>query len=274
MFNYTEKSEWVVPAGQDRYFKFDKNDEDKWVQSATVLSGDQLTDDQKAQPEYLLGQKVELSSDVEQMYTVYKTLLEGCARVRAFLGQASCDKAQKKIDSMMKWLDNTDLKVGPASTIYHESYEGGLIIHSLKVFNEIVDLHKLPVFGNYVPYHSAALVALTHDWCKINRYESYLRNVKNEETGSWDKVKSFKRKDAMLPLGHGVASLFETSQMFALNPEEALAIRWHMSHWNVANNEVDELQQANETCPLVHMIQFADALSITKYANVVPKANS
>lgn len=268
MFDYNNHNEWFIPVGEDVYLKYTKDEEGKWANEGKAVRGSELSDDVKSRPEYLLGQKVDIDTDIENMYTVYKTLIEACARIRAFMNRVPEGKVQKKLDSILQWLDKTDMKTAPASTIYHESHDGGLVMHTLKVHNQMVDVHKLPVFSKYTPYHSAMLVALTHDWCKIGRYESYMRNVKNDQTGNWEQVKCYKRKDAMLPLGHGVASLFQVAQCFSLNPDEALAIRWHMNHWNVADNEVDELQQANETCPLVHMIQFADALSITKYANV------
>lgn len=274
MFDYNRCNEWFIPAAEDVYLKYTTNQDGLWGTDGAIVRGSELPDEVKARPEYLLGQKVEIDNDVENMYVVYKTLVEACARVRAFLNKALEDKVQKKIDAIMNWLDNTDMKTSPASTVYHESVEGGLVVHTLKVFNQMIDVHKIPVYTTITQYHSAALVALVHDWCKIGRYESYIRNVKNEETGQWDKVKCYKRKDALLPLGHGVASLFQAAQCFALNPEEALAIRWHMSHWNAADNEVDELQQANETAPLVHMIQFADALAITKYANLTQTASN
>lgn len=271
MFNYSKETEWFIPVAHDVYLKYATDDEGKWKPQKEARGAD-LSDEEKSRPEYILGQEVEISADVENMYTVYKTLLEGCARVRAFLGKSSDEKAQKKLDSILEWLDKTDMKTGPASTVYHESYEGGLVVHSLKVFNQMLTVHRMPCFAQFVPFHSAVLVALVHDWCKINRYESYIRNVKNEETGEWERVKAYKRKEAPIPLGHGVASLFQASQCFALDVPEALAIRWHMGKWNVADNEVDELQTANENCPAVHMIQFADVLAITKYADAKPEA--
>ena len=67
-------------------------------------------------------------------------------------------------------------------------------------------------------------------------------------------------------MGHGTASMFMVMQCMKITPEEAAAIRWHMGKWNVSENEVNEFQQSNEQFPLVHLIQFADQLSITKYA--------
>ena len=54
-------------------------------------------------------------------------------------------------------------------------------------------------------------------------------------------------------------------KFFKLSQEEALAIRWHMGEYNVADNEMNELHYANENYPLVFLLQFADRLSITNY---------
>ena len=93
----------------------------------------------------------------------------------------------------------------------------------------------------------------------------YMRNVKNDETGIWEKVPSYKRIDASIPLGHGAQSMFMASRLFKLTADESLAIRWHMGVWNVSSNEYNDLQQANENYPLVHLLQFADQLSIVNY---------
>ena len=61
--------------------------------------------------------------------------------------------------------------------------------------------------------------------------------------------------------------MFFSSKFFRLSSEEAVAIRWHMGEYNVASNESSELHLANEAFPLVFLIQFADRLAITKYAN-------
>ena len=43
------------------------------------------------------------------------------------------------IDNLMDWLENdTDFFTSPASTRYHGSYEGGLVEHSLNVFNQLI----------------------------------------------------------------------------------------------------------------------------------------
>lgn len=66
-------------------------------------------------------------------------------------------------------------------------------------------------------------------------------------------------------LGHGVSSMFLINKFFRLNIEEASAIRWHMGAYRTDDNEFNELQSSNENFMLVHLIQFADQLSLVKY---------
>lgn len=168
---------------------------------------------------------------------------------------------------LLNWLRSTDFYRAPASTRYHESIAGGLLVHTLNVYNNILELRKAEQFSS-VDIYSAALVALVHDWCKIDYYEAYEKNVKNESTGQWEKQTAFRVNQRSIPLGHGVASMFLAERFFKLTPDEALAIRWHMNRFRVCEDELNELQKANEKYPLVHLIQFADELSITEYANM------
>ena len=165
---------------------------------------------------------------------------------------------------MINWVESTTFYEDPASTIYHEAWPSGLLYHTLRVYNKMCELADIPTFSS-IDRASASLVCLCHDWCKIGLYEKYKRNVKNESTGVWEKVDSYKRGNFPHPLGHGVASAYMAMKMFRLTEEEFAAIRWHMSMFNVSSNEINEYQQACEDYPLVHLVQFADQLSIVNY---------
>lgn len=174
------------------------------------------------------------------------------------------DNVLNSANACLQWLETAGFFKGPASTRFHEAYEGGLCEHSLKVAERILELHTCEAFKN-VPLYSAILVALVHDWCKIGQYESYQKNVK-DSSGNWVKETAFKTSDNLKSsLGHGVSSMYLISKWVVLTTDEANAIRWHMGAWRVADSETGELQFANETYPLVHMLQFADQLSIVKY---------
>lgn len=216
--------------------------------------------------EYLVGKPISetVITQPEDAQQMYDNLLVGAAFIRAERNGRDPDDFLDRIAHCLKWLHSTDFYTAPASTVYHGAFPGGLITHSLEVVNEIIALHSVPKF-NSVRIEDAILVALVHDWCKIGLYEQYMRNVKNEETGVWEKVPAYKRKNALVPLGHGVASMLLAQRFFKLSIDEALAIRWHMGEYNVASNEMNELHAANESVPLVQLLQFADRLSITKY---------
>lgn len=218
----------------------------------------------KKRPEYVVGSKVQISDSIDDNMEMYEKLLVGCVLIRNRAAGRDILNS-KSYTVMIDYLRTTDLYNAPASTQYHGAFPGGLLKHLLEVYNEALDLATLPKFNN-PEIASVAVVALTHDWCKIGLYESYLRNVKDESTGQWKQVTAYKRNQKGIPLGHGVTSMYMAGKFFYLSVEEALAIRWHMSRWNVSREELNELQQANENCPLVHLIQFADQLSITSYS--------
>lgn len=214
-------------------------------------------------PEYIAGSVVE-GYDLKDLPDIFDHLLTGIILCRAHRQGKNPDAAVPTVNAIIKWLHETDFYQSPASTQYHESYLGGLLVHTLNVYNNAIELHKVNKF-NEAPIDSISLVALVHDWCKIGSYESYNRNVKNDETGKWEQMLSFRTKPTNIPLGHGVTSMFLASKFFRLSAEECAAIRWHMNHWNVADNEINDLQRANENYRLVHYIQFADQLSIVSY---------
>lgn len=210
----------------------------------------------------------------------YELALLGCSLIRkiqkcnSFEEFCKADDMVPKFKMCIDWLESTDFFEAPASRGYHGSFTGGLLCHCLDVCNCVIGLWRSGVFmvgdaeTGDLTLDSAILCALVHDWCKIGLYESYMRNVKNEDTGKWDKVPSFKYRDTpTFTFGHGTTSMYLASKFFKLMPEEALAIRWHMGRWQVGDCEESELQQSNQRHPVVYLIQFADQLSCTNYFN-------
>ena len=201
----------------------------------------------------LLGQRIE---DMDTKSYDYMELM-----LDLFKAKGCSDRQWSRFES---WITDTDFFEAPASTRFHGCFQGGLLEHHLDVYNETVNLLKLDKFKDVDP-NSAYLVALVHDYCKIGLYDSYMRNVKNEETGQWEKVLAYKLDKAQYPFGHGVSSMYIINQFIHLTREEALAIRWHMAEYNCCTNEMHELQDARDTYPLVLLLQTADRFSITQY---------
>jgi hypothetical protein len=186
------------------------------------------------------------------------------------MSEAKLSTINDLVDSMISWLTSKDFYIAPASLKYHDAYPGGLLFHTLQVYNKIIELLTLSTFKSVVNPDSAVLVALTHDWCKINKYESYMKNVKDLNTGEWITQPAYKYSESYIGLGHGPQSLMMVSQFCntkytRLSFEEMAAIRWHMYTYDVTSYDMDDLNKCNNNIPLVHLIQFADQLAIVNY---------
>lgn len=175
--------------------------------------------------------------------------------------------AYNPIDGIADWLASTDFYTAPASTKYHEAYEGGLCEHSLNVLAKAKELMALPTFQNVgLSMWEVILAALAHDWCKINLYESYMKNVKNE-FGAWTQVQSYRySSEQITPLGHGESSAFLLLRAFPNVPTNVvLGVRWHMGAWDCSTKGLGDFSTACAKYPMVNLIQFADMLSVTGY---------
>lgn len=267
---------WPYRISNDEYLAFDSsknnqfmNSEDDLIFNSSELESSLGADWEtyKQQPAYSVGTRVLdiKSKSPETLKDIYQSLISGCIQIRAFRNGRNPLDQDSYINRVLSWLDTTDFYDCPASTIYHESCPHGLLIHTLNVYNNVVDLWNTKMFNRKVNIDEAALCALVHDWCKIGLYEVYQRNVKDEQTGIWHQVDAYRRKSFDHPFGHGVSSMFMANRMFKLTEEEALAIRWHMGMFNVCDSEVNEYEQACETYPLVLLLQFSDHAAIVEY---------
>ena len=163
-------------------------------------------------------------------------------------------------DKLLDFLENkSDFFTAPASTRYHNAFEGGLLRHSLNVYKCLVaylergrvkDMYKLEASAE-----TAAIVALLHDLCKVNIYRVSYRNSKNDKTGQWEKVPYYEIHDN-LPYGHGEKSVYMISGFMRLSREEAMAIRWHMGF--SGNEDKNTIGRALEKYPLAFALSVAD----------------
>lgn len=126
-------------------------------------------------------------------------------------------------EKFLAWLQKTDFFTAPASTKYHCACEGGLLIHSLNVYDTL----RAKYFDENESEESFAICALLHDVCKSQFYKTSTRNVKNDETGKWEKKPYYSVED-LFPYGHGEKSVFLIERFMRLKLDEAMAIRWHM----------------------------------------------
>lgn len=169
------------------------------------------------------------------------------------------------VDALIDYLEKSDFFEAPASTIYHGSYAGGLVEHSLNVYTMlqwcVANLQDSDFELPKISEESVIIVALLHDLCKVNCYHESTRNVKNEQTGKWEKVPCYKR-EPLLPMGHGGKSVFIIQQFIKLTPEEAQAIYWHMGAYDTSPyNTLNELGKSYEMNLLAFLLNQADMMA-------------
>lgn len=133
-------------------------------------------------------------------------------------------------DKLLEWLEKSDFFTAPASTRFHGAVEGGLVKHSVNVYNRLekilieTELQKTGNMGDSV-LETAAICGLLHDVCKVNFYKTEMRNVK--VNGNWEQQPYYTVED-QLPYGHGEKAVYIISGFMRLTRDEAMAINWHM----------------------------------------------
>ena len=163
-------------------------------------------------------------------------------------------------DAFLEWLsgDKSDFFTAPASTRYHNNCPGGLVSHSLNVYDCLCDYMSRESIKKAIGYEisdeSIAIAALLHDVCKVNFYKESTRNVK-DETGTWIKVPYYEIDDK-LPHGHGEKSVYVIGGFMRLTREEAFAIRYHMGF--SSKEEARDVSAAFSMFPLAFALSVAD----------------
>lgn len=141
------------------------------------------------------------------------------------------------IDNLLEWVEHeTDFFSAPASTRYHGSYEGGLLEHSLNVYDRLVWEMENTVGAGWQEIYSPesiAIIALFHDLCKIDRYV-ITEKWRKDENGDWEAYEAYEYNKEKAEMGHGAQSVFYLQKFIQLTELEAQAIFWHMGAYDIS----------------------------------------
>ena len=155
---------------------------------------------------------------------------------------------------LFDWIVASDFFDAPASTRFHGDHEGGLVEHSVHVWEEMVRLLKaypeIKATGETV-----AIITLLHDLCKIGCYKTELRNVK--EGNNWVRRPYYKFDEDFCYGGHGSKSVFLIQRFMSLSETEAVAINCHMGFADRSPGDYS-LGAAYEQYPLAWLLHVAD----------------
>ncbi len=130
------------------------------------------------------------------------------------------------LTNITKLLDSIDYFNKPASTQYSGAYPGGLCEYALHFAHELGVLCNAYFPGKYSE-EDVIKVALFKDIYKATMYEYYMRSVKDDETGQWTSVPSYRTKEGAnrQVFGDlGFSSYMQIKDFVPLNTEQIEAI--------------------------------------------------
>ena len=173
------------------------------------------------------------------------------------------------MDKLLEFIRKSDFYTAPASTRFHNCHEGGLLEHSLNVYDCLCAKKASGIWQsvlNQINDESFIIIALLHDICKTYMYTVEYKNKKvYSDHGSksdsqgrfdWESVPGYTVDDKM-PLGHGEKSVFLADEFIELKPVERYAIRWHML-WTEPKELYNTISQAVRKYPVILALNEAD----------------
>lgn len=160
--------------------------------------------------------------------------------------------------SLMAFIEKSDFFTAPSSARFHGDYEGGLLEHSINVY-DCLSKKKIcsPIWQEKledITDESIAIVSLLHDICKTYFYTIEMRNKKID--GRWEQV-PFYTVDDKIPYGHGEKSVMMIEEYMKLKPVERYAIRWHMGPYS-GQQDWNTFATAVQRYPLALALYEAD----------------
>lgn len=173
------------------------------------------------------------------------------------------------VEDIINELEELGFFKAPASTKFHLNYEGGLVEHSVNVCKVALNIRKMMIemdesLREALPEDSVIIASLLHDVCKADIYKPVMKKEKSK-MGFWMDAPGYDVDYSNFPLGHGEKSVIVLLRCgMQLTNDEIMAIRWHMSAWDLPFQSYDlksSFNKAKDICPLLSVIQTADGLA-------------
>lgn len=160
---------------------------------------------------------------------------------------------RKGIENVLKYMEESDFYIAPASTKYHGNYDGGLAEHSLYVFELLKEKNERFDLG--LSTDTIIISSILHDFCKINFYNKQPCFRKND-SNRWETYEGYKVVNDF-PVGHGEKSVIMLQNFIRLTKTEIIMIRWHMGFTEPEGLHM-ELMNAFNMIPAAVALHTAD----------------
>ncbi len=179
------------------------------------------------------------------------------------------DTGRENIEYVIEDLEALGFFEAPASVRNHFNFPGGLMQHSLNVYDMAMALRGAivpmrPDMETALRPDSIAIAALLHDVCKSDIYKKTVKKRRNE-IGVWEDIEGYDVDYSGLPVGHGEKSVIMLLRSgLDLEDDEIYAIRWHMGAWELPMQSIEmekSYRTAQQQSPLVALIHTADTLA-------------
>ena len=176
--------------------------------------------------------------------------------------------SDEEVAYVLDWLDKTDFFIAPASTKYHNAYDGGLCEHSLHVYDNLMKLYETFHFKiEEDDLDSIAIVSLFHDIGKVNFYKKEIkhRKVVNEDGSShWEDYVGYSYYDSTSRFfvgNHEETCAYIASTLVPLRPSEYAAILNHHGglDWSSTKQGPADVYCAYPIAMYLHLADMVDA---------------
>lgn len=171
-------------------------------------------------------------------------------------------------ENLVKFLDESDFWIAPASTKFHGDFKYGLSFHSICVLRQalcfaesILANFNLSKFSSqyFITAQDIFVAAISHDFCKTDFYCIEYRNAK-DLSGNWIKKPVYKAKTDTRNLGHGnesVLKLLKVMPSFINRRHVIEAVSMHMGFSDISESQTYNYSNFLQN-PLLVLLQLAD----------------
>jgi hypothetical protein len=162
------------------------------------------------------------------------------------------DRRKGEVFEFISFLEaETSWLISPASTRFHNDFEGGLLQHSISVAETLFKIKE--ILAPSIENESCVIVGLFHDVGKVGfpGKPYYLPNPDKE--GGRKSGRRYIINPEVVSMGLAVRSLFLVSQYIPLTEEEAQAIAYHDGQYLPENKVIAHREE-----PLTLLLSYAD----------------